>query len=156
MRISFPVPGEPKGKGRHRSTIVGGYIKTYTPAETVAYENLIKLEFKGQCGGVKFPDDAQLDLRVKAYYQIPKSASRNKRAAMLSHQIRPTKKPDADNLIKVIADSLNGLAYRDDAQICDAMIRKFYSDQPRIEIVIQTTKEIETYEQTRLASVNAT
>ena len=56
---------------------------------------------------------------------------------MLDRVIRPTKKPDWDNIGKVVADSLNQVAYRDDAQVVDSQVRKFYSDQPRIEVTIQ-------------------
>lgn len=37
---------------------------------------------------------------------------------MLKGRLSPTKKPDADNIIKIILDALNCVAYRDDAQIC--------------------------------------
>lgn len=57
---------------------------------------------------------------------------------MLSGDIRPTKKPDMDNVIKIIADSLNKIAYRDDTQIVDCQVRKFYSEKPRVEVMIQT------------------
>ena len=39
--------------------------------------------------------------------------------------------------MKVIADSLNQVAYKDDTQIVDAQCRKFYSDTPRVEIIIK-------------------
>lgn len=135
MRAKFTVLGEPNGKGRPRFDPKTGVA--HTPKKTASYENLVKTEFRLQCGGVKFPDDAMLDVRVFAYYTIPKSVSKKKRAAMLARQIRPTKKPDFDNIGKVVCDSLNGIAYRDDAQVVDAMVRKFYSEQPRVEVVIQ-------------------
>ncbi len=50
-------------------------------------------------------------------------------------------KSHADNIIKVVADSLNSVAYRDDAQIVDCQIRKYYSHQPRIEVTILTADE---------------
>lgn len=50
--------------------------------------------------------------------------------------IRPTKKPDTDNVLKVIADSLNQIAYKDDAQVVDASVRKFYSRNPRTVVCI--------------------
>lgn len=50
--------------------------------------------------------------------------------------IRPTKKPDMDNIIKIIADALNGIAYYDDSQIVDTAVRKFYSDEPRVVVKI--------------------
>lgn len=137
MTAKFVVHGEPQGKGRPRFSTVAGHVKARTPDQTVVYENLIKTEFLSQCGRIKFPDDAMLDVRVFAYYTIPSSISKKKRAAMLAHEIRPTKKPDFDNIGKVVCDSLNGIAYRDDAQIVDAQVRKFYSDSPRVVVTIQ-------------------
>lgn len=131
MRVEFCIYGEPQGKGRHRTA--GGH--EYTPGETILYENLVKTEYRHQSGH-RFPDDAMLDVRIFAYYTIPKSVSKKKRQAMIDRKIRPTKKPDADNLCKVICDSLNGLAYRDDAQIVDTMVRKFYGETPRVIVSI--------------------
>ena len=56
---------------------------------------------------------------------------------MVAGDIRPTKKPDFDNVTKAVCDALNGVAYDDDSQIVDAMARKFYSEQPRIEVIIK-------------------
>ena len=103
------------------------------------YENLVKTEYRQQVG-VKFPDDAMLDVRIFAYYPIPKSASKRKRQAMLEKKIRPTKKPDWDNVGKVICDSLNGIAYRDDAQVVDSMVRKFYGEDPKVVVTIEEIK----------------
>lgn len=137
MRARFVVYGEPQGKGRPKFSKVGDHVKTRTPDQTVIYENLIKTEYRSQCNGLQFSDQAQLDMRVMAFYQMPSSVSKKKRQQMLDQKIRPTKKPDADNILKVVADSLNQIAYRDDAQIVDTQVRKFYSDRPRIEVVIQ-------------------
>jgi Holliday junction resolvase RusA-like endonuclease len=128
--------GEPKGKGRPRFCRNTGHA--ITPKDTVNYETLVKMEYTQACGEQMFPDDAMLDMRIKAYYSIPKSASKKRHAAMLSGDIRPTKKPDMDNVIKIIADSLNKIAYRDDTQIVDCQVRKFYSEKPRVEVMIQT------------------
>lgn len=43
MIISFAVPGEPKGKARPRTVQIAGHASTYTPKETVMYENLVRL-----------------------------------------------------------------------------------------------------------------
>lgn len=136
MRADFCILGEPRGKGRPRFSTVCGHVKPRTPEDTVLYENLVKTEYRRQTNEIRFPDNAMLDVRVIAYYSIPKSISKKKRQAMLDRQIRPTKKPDADNIQKVICDSLNGLAYRDDAQIVDCQVRKFYSDRPRVVVTI--------------------
>lgn len=134
MTVKFTVLGEPRGKQRPRVTRKGN---TYTPAETVQYENLVRMEYRRQCGDYRFPDDAALDMRIMAYYAIPKSASKKKRQEMIEHRIRPLKKVDCDNAVKIVADSLNMIAYRDDVQIVDCQIRKFYSSEPRIVVTIQ-------------------
>ena len=141
MRARFVVYGEPQGKGRPKFSKVGDHVKTRTPDQKVIYENLIKTEHRSQCNGLQFPDQAQLDMRVMAFYQMPSSVSKKKRQQMLDQKIRPTKKPDADNILKVVADSLNQIAYRDDAQIVDTQVRKFYSDRPRIEVLIRVVDE---------------
>ena len=133
MKIAFAVEGEPRGKERPRF----GNGQVYTPDKTTTYENQIKIAYYEQCGNVKFPEDSQLELFVKAYYKIPKSASKKRKAAMLSEQIRPTKKPDGDNILKMVADALNGVCYKDDKNLVSMSIEKFYSDMPRIEVTVQ-------------------
>lgn len=135
MRVEFSVYGEPQGKGRPRFSTVNGHVRTRTPDQTVLYENLVRTEYRQQVGK-RFADDAMLDVRIFAYYGMPKNLSKKKRQAMLDKKLRPTKKPDFDNIGKVICDSLNGIAYRDDAQIVDAMVRKFYAEEPRVVVVI--------------------
>lgn len=135
MKTEFCIYGEPQGKGRPKFSVVAGHARARTPDQTVLYENLVKTEYRSQ-SGERFPDDAMLDVRIFAFYSIPKGAGKKKRQAMLDRKIRPTKKPDYDNIGKVICDALNGIAYRDDAQIVDAMVRKFYGDTPRVIVSI--------------------
>ena len=49
----------------------------------------------------------------------------------------PTKKPDADNIIKSIADALNGIAYADDSQIVQATVNKWWAEESKAEIIIR-------------------
>lgn len=136
-QIKFSVPGQPFGKQRPKFSRAWQYVKTYTPDETVSYENLVKLMYQQAAKGEMFSNDAMLDVRIIAYYDIPKSVSKKRRKAMLEHKIRPTKKPDWDNIGKIICDSLNKVAYHDDAVVVDAQVRKFYSEQPRVDVTIR-------------------
>ena len=141
--VKFIVYGEPQGKGRPRFVARynpasgASYGQAHTPEKTIVYENLVRTEYALQTKNYRFPDDTMLDMRIIAYYSIPKSVSKKKKTMMLEGKIRPTKKPDMDNVMKVIADSLNQVAYKDDTQIVDAQCRKFYSDTPRVEIIIK-------------------
>ena len=112
--MKFTIPGEPVGKARPRVTKWGAY----TPEKTVNYENLVKVLYNGPM------HEGYVTMTVTAFYAIPKSASKKKAEQMHSGEIRPTKKPDVDNILKVIADSLNGIAYKDDAQIIKASVEK--------------------------------
>ena len=143
MKVKFTVLGTPQGKGRPRFTKVGNFVKAYTPDSTVSYENLIKLEYRRQCRDYRFPEEIPLDVRIMAYYDIPKSASKKKRQEMISHQLRPMKKPDNDNIIKCVLDALNQIAYKDDVQVADCQIRKFYSESPRIVVSITESETIQ-------------
>jgi len=136
-KISFWIPGNPKGKGRHKVAYRAGKIHTYTPDDTAVYENLVRYEFKRQCGNFKFGDDAKIKMSVSAHFAIPKSVSGKKGKDMLAGKIRPTKKPDADNIIKIIADSLNKLVYRDDAQIVEVHFQKHYMASPGVDVELQ-------------------
>ncbi len=83
------------------------------------------------------PFDGAIDFRVTAFMPIPMSWSQRKRANALAGLVRPTGKPDLDNIAKNVGDGLNGICVHDDAQITDALILKRYSDRPRIEIEIR-------------------
>ena len=131
--VDFTVQGAPQGKARPRVTRHG----TYTPANTKAYEQAVQLAYMMQCQGAMFPD-VPLMVTIDAYYPIPKSASKSKRQKMLDGCIRPTVKPDADNVAKAICDALNGEAWHDDAQICSLFVRKWYDDEPRCYVQIRT------------------
>lgn len=129
----FRIPGEPKGKARPRF----GKGRTYTPAETAEYEQLIACEYKRQCDGYMFPKtDRGIEIAIIAYFGMPKSASKKKRKAMLEGDIVPTKKPDADNIAKIILDGLNGIAFEDDAHVTSLSVDKAYSVEPHVYVVI--------------------
>ena len=110
------IPGEPMGKARPRVTKQG---IAFTPKKTVNYETLVQEIYAVVHGNKRL--EGQIEAQIIAYFSIPKSASNKKRADMLSGKIRPTKKPDWDNIGKIICDSLNKLAYDDDSGIVDGI-----------------------------------
>lgn len=131
--LRFSVPGEPKGKGRPR--FMRGTGLAYTPKQTQIYENLVAMSFRES-----FPDwiptEEPISMTFDAYFSIPKSWSKKKRQMAIEGRIRPTKKPDSDNIAKV-KDALNEIAWKDDAQVIHEEVSKYYSDNPRLEICIE-------------------
>ena len=138
---AFYVEGEPQGKGRPRFAVINGRVNTRTPDSTVIYENLVKLSYRESCKEPMYEQGVPLVVHITAFYGIPKSVSNKKRQDMLNEKIRPTKKPDIDNLCKVVMDSLNKIAYHDDAQVVKTIVTKYYSDYPRVFVQIWTAEE---------------
>ena len=135
--VRFGIPGDPMGKQRPKFSRVGQYVKTYTPGETVSYENMVKIIYQQAFGERRFGDNDMLIVRIQACFSPPKSVSKKKRELMLRDEIRPTKKPDFDNIGKIICDSLNKIAYRDDSQIVGAIVEKFYREFPGVAVLIR-------------------
>lgn len=135
MRRVFSIPGAPVGKGRPRVVVQGGHAHAYTPPKTASYARLVSEVYKQS-----FSDTEQLTgaitLVLRAYYPIPQSWPQSKKAKALCGLIQPMVKPDADNVVKIIADALNGLAWQDDKQITEIRASKEYSAMPRVEVEI--------------------
>ena len=125
------IPGRPQGKARPRVT---RYV-TYTPESTKRYEELIRACWLKQADGWTVRDGA-VGMIVTAYFPIPASANKDRKSGMLSGRISPQVKPDGDNIIKAVADALNGHAYMDDKQVVSMSVQKRYSDEPRVEVVL--------------------
>lgn len=130
--IKFFAPGKPRGKGRPRFS--GGHA--YTDEQTKAYEYQIAANYQRVARGFRFADDAFVSVQIQQLMPIPKSATKAKRAEMLDGRTYPRAKPDLDNVIKVVLDALNGVAYKDDARVVGIYSRKVYSENPGVLVEI--------------------
>lgn len=135
MLKQFTVMTEPKGKDRPRFNTKTG--RTYTTSKTRKYEEEIRAAYREQ---VDYYFEGNLRLNVKAYYKIPKNDSKKLKQQKIDNILRPNKKPDGDNVLKAVADALNDVAYKDDVQLIEMSIQKFYSIEPRLEIEIENIK----------------
>jgi len=88
------------------------------------------------------PYEGALDVRLKIYRQIPKSMTKKLRKLSIAGINRPVVNPDIDNYQKAIFDALNGIIYKDDSQIVDLNVSKFYSDDPRVQVSV---RELDSY-----------
>lgn len=130
--LVLTIDGPPRGKARPRVTHAG---HAYTPAETIAAEDRVRIAWK-QAGSVRLPDGA-LALHVVVCHERPRGHYRRDGQRLNAEGRRhplPTRKPDGDNALKLIADSLSGLAFRDDAQIVDWRLVARWDDRARTAI----------------------
>ena len=110
----------------------------YTPERTVAYEKLIRDEYMKQCGH-KF-GDVPLMMVVIIEYAPPRAATKKMREDMLAGRLLPTKKPDIDNVVKAVADAIQGVAYRDDVQIIRLTVVKTYAEEDAVSFSLREVR----------------
>ena len=136
MIIRFSVPGEPKGKARPRvyQNSTTGKSQAITPKDTINYENLVKWTFQNTRDAKKL--QGEIEACIVALYPIPKSMTKKNRQLVEEGKLHPTKKPDLDNVAKIILDSLNKIAFDDDSQITRLVVEKHFSENPRVEITL--------------------
>jgi Holliday junction resolvase RusA-like endonuclease len=103
--LTITVPGKPMGKQRPRASKRGGFVRLYTPEQTVNAETFTKLCAMDQVGQPML--EGPLVVAMHAVFDIPVSFSKKKKADALSGALRPTGKPDLDNLAKLYSDALN-------------------------------------------------
>jgi Holliday junction resolvase RusA-like endonuclease len=136
--IHITIPGEPQGKARARTFYhrTAKRIVSMTPDKTQNYEALIKQIAQDVAGDTYF--DGKIEMTIKAYYEIAASDKGTKKRNKEQNITRPTKKPDADNIAKVVCDSLNKVVYKDDTQVVRLIVEKWYTvDKPRVEVEIR-------------------
>lgn len=70
------------------------------------------------------------------YFPIPESMNAVEKVCAELGLIRPTSKPDWDNVAKAYCDMCQGFLLYDDSLVVEGVSRKWYSVKPRIEISI--------------------
>lgn len=148
-QLSFTVIGDPQGKARPRFSRAGKGVKTYTPTATQKYEELVRYCAVSAMREKRIrPITVSVSLTIKAYFKIPNSYTKKRREDCLNGDERPSKKPDSDNIAKIVLDGLNpkmkrskvlhkmvclqqGL-YLDDKQVVSLSVEKWYAEEPRV------------------------
>jgi Holliday junction resolvase RusA-like endonuclease len=135
--IVIDLPGPPRGKGRPRFRIVNPkagkqFGSVYTDAKTAGYEGALRQIAALKMRGIPLME-GPLRVVITATFLPATSWPKRKKSDALSGVIRPTGKPDFDNLAKVI-DALNGIVWPDDSQVVDGRVIKQYGDKPSLRI----------------------
>ena len=127
------VTGKIKGKQRPRFNTKTG--RAFTPGDTITYENWIKCCYQEQDGRFIY---GPVKARIEVYYKIPKSYTKKRIQAIRDGLEMPLKKPDSDNIAKIVLDSLNKIAFNDDAQVVElTVIKRWTEEQERIEFELE-------------------
>ncbi|MFI8375585.1 RusA family crossover junction endodeoxyribonuclease [Pseudomonas helleri] len=131
--VSFVVPGEAVGKGRPRVSTIGGHTRMFTPQKTANYETLIAMAAQQAMAGRELIGGPVL-VEMKILVTVAASWSKKKTAEALAGDVMPTKKPDADNVLKAICDAINGIVFKDDVQVVNVSLSKRFSETPGVSV----------------------
>lgn len=135
---------EPKGKARHRDRVVvpksGKAFATHYPDPrqknyVKELTQLIRYEYQGDL------IQGAVEVFWTALMPIPKSWSKKKREETYHQKVPHVKKPDTDNLEKMLFDCMNGIVWKDDCQVWRVHKEKSYSVQTGWNVVIIKTGE---------------
>jgi len=148
--IYFVIDGPviPKGRPRFRRLVVTDKKTkkkttktiTYTPQRTLSYEQKVKEAYLSEYpAGLAFESEP-LSMVLNIYMAVPKSVSKKKRDHMIVYEYPTKHNGDLDNLLKSVADALNGVAYTDDCQIVHVTVNKFWSEEAKAEVTIKEYK----------------
>lgn len=133
MRIF--IPGKAKGKGRPR--FYNGHA--VTPQDTRDYETLIAMTWKAYKGGYYENEPLRIDITVNVL--VPIRRRKKEKLDIARGKLKPTMKPDVDNIAKIVLDGLNGVAYKDDKQVTELRVRKQYTFSASREGILIEVKE---------------
>lgn len=145
--LTINIPIEPRGKDRARSRYIPGkgsrpgFVSHYTTAATRAHEDAVKVYVQRAMRGKEI-FDGPLTVSITAIMPVPASWSNAKWTRACAGIIRPTGKPDGDNIAKSVADACNKIVWRDDAQIVDLRVIKVYGKTPSLVISVRATEPL--------------
>ena len=162
--FQLSITGDPVAKGRHRTALmmtdgdlallqhgpmsykemrrhISSRIRQHSQAKTTKFELIVRNAAVVKMGFDR-PYLGAVTCRISFRMRIPKSWPNYKRAQAANGTLRPVSVPDLDNLTKAITDALNGVVYRDDAQITDLILTKRYSHEPGIVVTIAEVNPI--------------
>lgn len=121
-QITFTIPGQPVPLERARH----GKGRTYDTERNVSAKRAVAWDARAAMG-VRTPFKGPVKMRLSFMFEWPSSYPK-KRKQMCHGNLKDTK-PDLDNLVKLVKDALNGIAYDDDSQVCEITATKFFSQQ---------------------------
>lgn len=139
--IDLTIPGEARGLARPRITTRCGHPRNVDDPKNINEKGRLQVFIRDEMQrlGIVGPVAASplgFTLSVGVFYHCPQSMSKRTREAALKGAMRVTRKPDCDNLLKMIGDAWNGILWADDAQITTMHIYKQYAERDYMRVVV--------------------
>jgi Holliday junction resolvase RusA-like endonuclease len=136
--VTITIRGKAIGKGRPRigKNKTSGHAIAFTPPPTREREKTVA-SLAADAMGDRPPIAGPVEMVLVAVLSVPKSWPKRRQAAALAGTERPAKKPDLDNIAKLVWDGLNGVVYGDDSQIVRLTAEKVYGPAPMTVVTVR-------------------
>lgn len=140
--LAFRVYGEAEPQGSARAFTPKRWTRSIITSDNPAlksWRQLVKEAASQALGAIPESERRLLQdgVRLSIAFYLPRPKSLPKRAT--AH----TKKPDVDKLARGCADALSATVYRDDSQICELIVGKYYAadgENPHCDIRVEPTQ----------------
>lgn len=141
--VVFSMAGDPRGKGRPRTSVRGGFARVFTDEKTRKYEKSVAAIARLAMAG-REPFDGPLSVSLRFRLAVPASYSKKLRAAMLAGETAYLGRADVDNMAKAVLDGMNGIAFADDVQIVRLFCTKIAAEKPGVDVRVEAlTPQVE-------------
>lgn len=135
-QVTIYLEGVPERKERPQFARTKTGVRTFTRGKTRDYE--ARLKSAGEKAWPFAPMDCPIRLTVTAVFPPQVSFPKWKKALAAIGQLWHVGRPDIDNVIKIAMDGLNDVIWKDDAQICWLVAKKFYGPSPGLWLEVDT------------------
>lgn len=156
-RLEFTIYGQPVGKTNMKPIINKrtGHIQSIQTEKNSNYMAQVQTALMQQLEKQPNLDMSHngygYDVTIIAQYQLQKSHyhfyKRTQKTEIdkagqdkLNGIVRPTVKPDCDNISKIILDAIThlGSIWKDDSEVSSLLVYKMYVEIPQVKVVIET------------------
>ena len=136
MELEFTIFGIPQPQGSTRAFIPRGWTRPVITTDNtklkpwrqeLAHTAMVAMR---ECGAKMAVRGVPISITLTFYFEKPKSEKKS-----AQHKVT---KPDLDKLLRAVLDALTGIAYQDDAQVCECRVRKIFGSPARLEVRVST------------------
>ncbi len=132
------VPAIPVAQPRQRVAVIAGRAHNYTPTKhpVNAFKAAVQAAWSQMCCGTPIEGAVQVGM----VFVLPRPKNKIWKTRPMPREYRKSGRGDWDNFSKAVCDSLNKLAWRDDAQISNVQVQIVLAaggEQPHVEVQIR-------------------
>ncbi len=136
--LFFIVFGVPVPQGSSKAYIPKGWNRAVITSDNSRLKpwrqmlSLSALDAMHTCKSPLIERPSGVSVEAHFFFERPKSAKK---------QVHKTTKPDVDKLVRSLFDSLTGIAFEDDSQVCESIATKAFGSPARVEVRVRRVEK---------------